>query len=56
MKQVKTCRFCKETGHNYTTCSQKENIEDITSSQPSHKRSKSAIWSENLNPIFHIKY
>lgn len=58
MKQVKSCRFCKQKGHNYTTCPQKEKAEEQNGlgTQKSQKRSKNGKDGESLNPVYNLKF
>ncbi|XP_074356326.1 uncharacterized protein LOC141696032 [Apium graveolens] len=54
MKQVKSCRYCKQQGHNYTTCPKKEKDEENHLERP-EKQSKK-VADESLNPIYHLKF
>ena len=55
-KQNKSCRLCKRSGHNITTCPDKENFDVINfSSTNTNKRKKTIQGSEDLNPIFYVK-
>ncbi|KAL6586299.1 hypothetical protein OROMI_001287 [Orobanche minor] len=56
LKKVRVCSFCKESGHNITTCPQKENAPENTIPTSLAKKMKSsALISENLNPILLCK-
>ncbi|KAG5531650.1 hypothetical protein RHGRI_026317 [Rhododendron griersonianum] len=53
-KLKRSCGFCKNIGHNITTCPEKENIDCANNSQ---KKKKTASSSDmGLNPVFCIKY
>lgn len=53
-KLKRSCGFCKNVGHNITTCPEKENIDCANNSQ---KKKKTASSSDmGLNPVFCIKY
>lgn len=52
-KKARSCTFCQRSGHNVTTCLDKENhaLSTITK-----KRKKEAQAQQNLNPIFYLKF
>ena len=54
VKQVKTCSFCKRTGHNITTCPDKKNFQKNANIFSNKKQKKNASRNEE-NPIFSTK-
>ncbi|XP_074294033.1 protein FAR1-RELATED SEQUENCE 11-like [Silene latifolia] len=53
-KQVRSCKLCKKSGHNITTCPDKENADVNTAfTTVAKKRKKDAL--DGLNPILSIK-
>ncbi|PWA58281.1 protein FAR1-RELATED SEQUENCE 11 [Artemisia annua] len=56
-KQVMCCRLCKRAGHNISRCPDKENLGGhVIARKLAMKRKTSTIESEDLNPIFCLKY
>ncbi|KAI8528370.1 hypothetical protein RHMOL_Rhmol12G0143900 [Rhododendron molle] len=51
--EAKECGLCKRAGHNISICSEKENP---TFSNGANKRKKMTSTTEELNPIFCLKY
>ncbi|KAH7849560.1 hypothetical protein Vadar_019618 [Vaccinium darrowii] len=52
-KQTRTCGLCKRVGHYITTCPEKENV---AFSNGANKRKKTSSMTEELNPVFCLKY
>ncbi|XP_065854922.1 protein FAR1-RELATED SEQUENCE 11-like [Euphorbia lathyris] len=55
-KQVKTCKFCKRTGHNITTCRDKENSDPNVVSSNIGKKRKLSQGNKDLNPVYTLKF
>ncbi|KAK1408334.1 hypothetical protein QVD17_40011 [Tagetes erecta] len=55
-KQVKRCRICKSSSHNFSTCPERHASNDANNAQHVAKKSKLDMQSEvDCNPIFHFK-
>ncbi|KAH7857174.1 hypothetical protein Vadar_009871 [Vaccinium darrowii] len=53
-KVTRSCGWCRNVGHNITTCPDKENVEHGIASQ--RKKKKISSSDMGLNPVFSLKY
>jgi hypothetical protein len=51
-KRARSCTFCKKSGHNVTTCPEKESYVQPTITK---KRKNEDQAQQNLNPVFYLK-
>ncbi|KAK9756380.1 hypothetical protein RND81_01G092900 [Saponaria officinalis] len=54
LKKVRSCSFCKKSGHNITTCPDKENVQ-VNLMPAAKKKKKDGQASELSNPVFLVK-
>ncbi|XP_074288924.1 protein FAR1-RELATED SEQUENCE 11-like [Silene latifolia] len=55
-KKTRSCTWCKKSGHNISTCPDKENVDaNIGSTIVAKKRKKSVEARDGLNPVFCLK-
>lgn len=54
-RQVKRCRLCRSSTHNFSTCPQRHASDDANNAQQVAKKGKLDTESEDCNPILHYK-